>query len=148
VQWAVFTEDPVESYRTALKRMQKSLVATSTSSENQADKAPGNGTLRQAARAKAQMIACWDQVFRSVRGDQVNLLTIHPQGYSSDSDDTTRWIATKTVDSQGMPVCWCERVELQKGAIVDVILTPDKRIDLMGIYARIADGPTKGERGN
>ena len=94
------------------------------------------------------MIACWDQVFRSVRGDQVNLLTIHPQGYSSDSDDTTRWIATKTVDSQGMPVCWCERVELQKGAIVDVILTPDKRIDLMGIYARIADGLTKGERGN
>lgn len=117
VQWAIFSEDPVQQYRATLKRIRNAL---SNPTENTG----------AATRTKAQMIAAWDGVFKAVTGDRVNLLTTAPQGWSSDSEDGPRWIATKTVNIRGEPVCWCERIDAQKGASFVISFTPNNRFDL------------------
>ena len=135
VQFTYFDKDPVPAFIAETKRMK-------SYSRQQLDKADNEAKKEQLNAI--QMKVWWDIGFKEVTGDSLWLLTGPNFGsttISSNAPGGKKWIATKTVDIKGKPVCWCIPVEVKTGTTIDVTFNENNTFDLKSVYDKAMQEP-------
>jgi hypothetical protein len=125
VQYAIFDKDPVPGYIAQVKLLRQ----VYKQQIEQADTKPW----KDMARA-AQMRTGWDNGFKYITGENLNLLTKKGTVLSSNGRAEQKWVVTRTVDIQGRPVCWCIPVEVKIGEKIDITCDKSNTFDLQTPY--------------
>jgi hypothetical protein len=125
IQWAVLEENPIPGYRQRLevvKDAYKKSLVEATEQDKQTVK-------------RSQMLAAWDKGFYQVTGDRVYLLTEKPgHSFASNEEAGMKWIVTKVIYVDEVPVCWVIPVKVEIGKSIDVEFSNDNVFDLTEIY--------------
>jgi hypothetical protein len=150
IQVAVFESDPVEKYVLYLKEQRK--IEAKFGLLNVMDR---DITMH------AIMATAWNRIFRDVSGDRVFLLyrsTDKPVGYLDDKGGTLRienqvlpclipstsvkekcWLASKTTEYGGKPVCWLVPIKPRPKHTLTIALDNGNLYDLEREFAIIFD---------
>lgn len=138
VQLAVFDSDPVEGYRTSLKRN-----GDRFRTELMDEKDPRQ---RESLR-KAHMTSMWDLLFRETTGDQVYLLApSHSKRnaalarafvISSSGAPGRKWLTTKVAYRADVPSCWSIPVDAAIGESRQVELSNENALDLRKLFDEV-----------
>ena len=116
IQWAIFSQDPLAQFIGNLQRLTEHLGAEVTDPK----------------RREGWPAACWNGVFRSVRGDRVYILTPAPEQAAVTTNEVggRKWAATKTVRSGPHLCSWCVPFDVAVGQIVDLSFNSENRMKL------------------
>ena len=135
VLFSVFDVDPLEKYQEALKRLSQLAL------DKQAEPPPG---VDPQTFQQSKLTVAWDTVFREIPGNQVGLLYQNPEqtrgngdagkqgggqmawvGIKSNAPAGPKWFVTRATQLGGKPVCWCIRIDVEKGKTSEVVLTEE-----------------------
>ncbi|MHB8172602.1 MAG: hypothetical protein ACYDG6_13860 [Thermincolia bacterium] len=135
VQFAFFPSDPLEQF-TRLYREKLPQVRAVLGLQTPLDKEQKNQA------ATALLSTCWNQGFKSITGDAINLLTSSPSNDQDSGQGATcifsssasgfHWLATKTITLPDQtPICWCLPFYLEPGQKAELTLSVENYLDLM-----------------
>ncbi len=135
VLFSVFDSDPLEKYKEALERLSQRLL------DKQVDPPPG---LDPQIFQQGKLIVAWDTLFQEVPGNRVGLLYQNPEESRGNGDADKqgvgqmvgvwiksnapagpKWFVTRATRLDGKPVCWCIRIDVEKGKTSEVVLTEE-----------------------
>lgn len=135
VLFSVFDADPLEKYKEALERLSQ------RAPDKRADPPPG---VDPQIFQQSKLTVALDTVFQEIPGNRVGLLYEHP-GQSRSNGDADKqgagqevgvwiksnapagpkWFVTRATRLAGKPVCWCIRIDVEKGKTSEVVLTEE-----------------------
>ncbi|MDA8236203.1 MAG: hypothetical protein M0Z31_15675 [Clostridia bacterium] len=132
VQFAFFPSDPLEEF-TRLYREKLPQVRAALRLQN-----PLLDREKEKQATTALLSTCWNQGFKNITGDAMNLLTSSPgnsQGGAtcifSSSTGGFHWLATKTITlADQTPICWCLPFYLEPGQKAELTLSTENYLDL------------------
>jgi hypothetical protein len=135
VLFSLFDSDPLEKYKEALERLSQRAL------DKQADPPPG---VDPQIFQQSKLIVAWDTVFQEIPGNKVGLLYQNPEqsrgsgdadkqgggqmvwvGIMSNAPAGPKWFVTRAAQLGGQPVCWCIRIDVEKGKTSEVVLTAE-----------------------
>jgi hypothetical protein len=134
VIFSILDSDPRAQYRETLQRM----------SEKQNQQALElKPPLTPEIMRRGLVSVAWDTVFHEVPGDRIALLyrnearqagsrpvAAYAKAIKSTGPEGTKWLVTRAAQFKGKVVCWCIPVDVEKGKMADVSLTPQNMIVL------------------
>jgi hypothetical protein len=126
VQYAVFSEDPLNQFAAGLRRMQGVYQA-------QLEKI--DDTERRQSAKTIQLCAIWNLIFRSVSGDYVHLLASGSgQSLMSSEPAGQKWLVTKAIPVGGRAFAWSAAFQAAPGKETEIELTERTALDLARIH--------------
>lgn len=138
VQFAVLDSDPIEDYRKSLMR---------NGERFRKDVGDEKDSKRRELLKRAHMTATWDQLFKATTGDLVYLLVPSRSKrneslarafvISSNDHPGRKWLTTKVVYRDGLPICWSIAIDTTIGKSVDVEIKTDNLLDLQKLYDEV-----------
>lgn len=140
VQYALFDKDPLPTFQAHVREMQEHTRQQLENADTEAWK--------DIVRVTNMSIA-WDNVFKTVTGENLSLLTArNGRVISSNGPEVKRWIVSKTVNTAQGPVCWCMPVDVKRGEKVTVTFNEGNVFDLRAAYEEALKEPASEENQN
>ncbi len=127
IQWALFEENPEEIYR---ENIMKSQAGYKAMLENEKDER------EKEKKITYQMQYSWNKIFEKVSGFKTYVLTRNDKGpqMGSNEPNAKYWLATKTVNKENKPICWCIPFEANLGDTIRIALKEENAYNLETVY--------------
>jgi hypothetical protein len=113
LQWTVLSEDPRRRFAVDFQNLRERLAPPSVG-------------------RKASPVACWNGLFRLVRGDRVYVLTSSSSrdGLVTNEVGGQKWMLTKAIRSGTAEYCWCVPFDVAPGQVKEISLDSRNRLSL------------------
>jgi hypothetical protein len=137
LQTALFEENPFQIYDT---------LVTNNKAFIESQFSPTDDTTIMQNKVVSAMTFYWDQVFQSVSGFEVSMITSRPDdfiSYTIKDPEEQMWIVTKTSFFNGYFVIWSLPIQIKGGKEYEVVMNKENYLDLTGLFSYIMAGKPK-----
>lgn len=143
LQTALFEENPFNIYDT---------LVTNNKSFIESQFVETTDTALMQSRVVSVMTFYWDQLFRTITGFEVSMLSSRPKdfiSYTIKDPKEQMWVVTKASFFKGYFVIWSLPIQIKGGKEYEVVLDKDNYLDLAGLFSYIMAGkpPLEDQKG-